>query len=359
MSSSRPAGPALEQRSLDVEQLSEQFAAAADRSGEILERTYSIGGQRLRLRYAGPALPERLSPSIEHLRAEGPGDGEHVVMVWDGQTTGTAAPPVPPGAEDLPPAGIATSTQGARRTIYQAGVRTLSVFDADLDRSWYWAAGADELPEWESSTPLRHILHLWLASRGVQFVHSGAVGRPGGGCIIVGKSGSGKSTTTLSTLGSDLLYAGDDYVGVSLDESGAWAHSIYGCGKLETGHVARFPDLRINVRQERADTVRARRDKAIFYVRDTYPAQVTTGFPLKAIVVPRIFPGETTALTPISVSAACKALIPSTMFEIHGAGQAALTMLIQVAQRVSTYELRLGADIEAIPHLLGEMLDRS
>jgi hypothetical protein len=58
------------------------------------------------------------------------------------------------------------------------------------------------------------------------------------------------------------------------------------------------------------------------------------------------------------VNAACKALIPSTMFEIHGAGQAALTTLIQVAQRVSTYELRLGADIEAIPRLLGEMLER-
>src|SRR5205823_136180 len=83
-------------------------------------------------------------------------------------------------------------------------------------------------------TPLRHILHLWLASRGVQFVHAGAVGRPSGGCLIVGKSGSGKSTSTLATLGSELLYAGDDYVGVSVTTGGAHVHSIYGCGKLET-----------------------------------------------------------------------------------------------------------------------------
>ena len=92
-------------------------------------------------------------------------------------------------------------------------------------------------PEWNCSTPLRHILHLALATRGVQFVHAGAVGRPDGGVIIVGRSGSGKSTSTLSTLGSDLLYAGDDYVGVSLnpDGGGPYVHSLYGCGKLETG----------------------------------------------------------------------------------------------------------------------------
>ncbi len=234
----------------------------------------------------------------------------------------------------------------------------MSVFDADLDRSWYWAADADALPEWESSTPLRHILHLWLASRGVQFVHAGAVGRPDGGCIIVGKSGSGKSSTTLSTLGSDLLYAGDDYVGVSLGQgSGPNVHSIYGCGKLETAHRDRFPNLRVNIREEREGVIRARRDKVIFYVQETYPAQVTTGFPLKAIIVPRVFPGEKTELRPISLSAACRALIPSTMFEIHGAGQSALTALIQVAQQVSTYELRLGAGMEAIPGLLGQMLD--
>jgi hypothetical protein len=229
-------------------------------------------------------------------------------------------------------------------------VRTLSVVDTAHDRSWYWAADAAALPEWECSTPLRHILHLWLASRGVQFVHAGAVGGPDGGCLIVGRSGSGKSTTTLSTLGTELLYAGDDYVGVSLSAEGRpYVHSIYGCGKLETAHVERLPGLRINARRERPGVLQARRDKTIFYARETYPDQVTTGFPLKAILVPRVAPEETTSLTEISLPAALKALVPSTLFEIHAAGQSALTMLTRVARSVPAFELRLGADIEAIP----------
>lgn len=355
MSTTSPPG----QRGLDSDELSHRFALAADHAGAVVERTYRIGGRPLRLRYAGAALVERLSPSIEHLRVDDDGRDAHLVEIWDATSTATEPPPVPAGAEHLPPAGIATSANGSRRAIYQAGVRTLSVVDAPLERSWYWAADVDLLPEWECSTPLRHILHLWLAARGVQFVHAGAVGRPEGGLIIVGRSGSGKSTTTLSTLGSSLLYAGDDYVGVSLDAGDdPYVHSLYGCGKLETGHLARFPHLEFIARPERKGSLPARRDKTIFYVRDTYPAQVTVGFPLRGIVVPRVAATETTALTPIPLTAALRALVPSTMFEIHGAGQQALSTLTAVAQRVPTMELRLGTDIEAIPALLSQALDR-
>ena len=341
----------IDGRTLGADALTAEFAFAARQAGGTFERTYRIAGQNLRVRSAGASLLERLSPSIEHLRTGAAGEREHVVEIWDGRST--RRPPAPPGSEALPPAGIATSVGETWRAIYQVGVRTLSVVDTALDRSWYWAADAATLPEWECSTPLRHILHLWLASRGVQFVHAGAVGRPSGGCLIVGKSGSGKSTSTLATLGSELLYAGDDYVGVSVTTGGAHVHSIYGCGKLETAHVERFPELQIEPRPERAGVLQARRDKTIFYVRDTYPDQVTTGFPLKAIVVPRIAPAETTQLSEIPLTAALKALVPSTMFEIHAAGQSALTTLTRVARSVPAYELRLGADIDAIPDLLG------
>jgi hypothetical protein len=349
------AGSTVDGSSLRSGELSREFALAAARAGETVERTYLIGGQELRLRFAGRTLLERLTPSIEHLASDDAGRRAHVVEIWDG--AGERTPPAPPGAEELPPAGIATSVGDGRRAIYQVGVRTLSVVDTTLDRSWYWAADAATLPEWECSTPIRHILHLWLASRGVQFVHAGAVGRPEGGCLIVGKSGSGKSTSTLSTLGTDLLYAGDDYVGVSLSGDGPYVHSIYGCGKLETSHVERLPELRVNARRERPGVLQARRDKTIFYVRETYPEQVTTGFPLKAIVVPRIVPGEMTALTEIPLTTTLRSLVPSTMFEIHAAGQTALTMLTRIARSVPSYELRLGADIDAIPGFLGQAVD--
>jgi hypothetical protein len=347
-----------EQEGLDARGLAAQFEHAADRAGQVSDQTYRIGGQNLRLRFAGGALRDRLSPSIEHLRLETGGVDEHVIEIWDGASTGTEPPPAPAGTEGLPPGGIATGSGEGWRAIFEADVRSLSVIDEPLNRSWYWATDADRLPEWNCSTPLRHLLHLQLASHGVQFVHAGAVGRPDGGVIIVGRSGSGKSTSTLSTLGSDLLYAGDDYVGVSLGPAGGqpYVYSIYGCGKLETDHMARFPGLEVRPRPERPGTPPAAREKTIFYVRDTYPHQLTSGFPLKAIIVPRVVPGEKTELTDIPLTTALRALIPSTMFEIHGAGQQALSILTRVAQRVRTLELRLGADIGTVPELLDRRL---
>ena len=325
----------------------------------MIERTYRIGGANFRLRAAGPWLLDRLSPSIEHLRTDEDRGGDHVIELWDGASTATEPPAPPPGSEHLPAGGIATGAGPTWRAIYEADVRSLSVIDDARNRSWYWTADAQRLPEWNCSTPLRHILHLALATRGVQFVHAGAVGRPDGGVIIVGRSGSGKSTSTLSTLGSDLLYAGDDYVGVSLnpDVGGPYVHSLYGCGKLEQDHVARFPELRVVRRPERDGTPPAARDKTIFYVRDTYPDRLTSGFPLKAIIVPRVSPSESTQLTAIPLTAALKALIPSTLFEIHGAGQQALSILTGVAQRACTLELRLGRDMGRIPDLLDRALD--
>jgi hypothetical protein len=350
------------QAGADSDVLRHRFSEAADRAGGIIEGTYCIGGAGFRLRYAGPALHERFSPSLEHLRVPAgalPPDG-HVVELWDGSSTGTDAPPSPSGVEDLGVGGIATGSGPAWRAVYEGGVRTMSVIDEREDRSWFWAATAATLPEWYCSTPLRHILHDRLSSRGVQLVHAGAVGRPDGGVVIVGKSGSGKSTSTLSTLGSELGYAGDDYVGVSVGatDDRPFVHSVYGCGKLETVHLIRFPQLRFAARPERPGSAPAAREKTIFYVRDTYPEQLTKGFPLKAIVVPRVTPNKETNLRTIPLTVALRALIPGTMFEIQGAGQDALSALIRFASRVETFELQLGTGLERVPVLLEDALAR-
>jgi hypothetical protein len=342
--------------SLQAGELGAEFARAAGRTGTA-ERSYRIGGRPLRLRFAGSALLERLTPSLQHLADEDGHGGGHLVEIWDGASSDGPSPPAPPGSEALPPSGIATSQGEGRRVIFQKGVGTLSAVDVHRDRSWYWAPDAALLPEWECATPLRHILHLWLSAHGIQFVHAGAVGRPEGGFIITGRSGSGKSTTTLSTLGSDLLYAGDDYVAVGAGpDDGPYVHSVFGCGKLEPDHVARFPALRFAARAERAGALPARREKIVFYVRDTYPAQVTTGFPLRGIIVPRIEPGSRTQLAELSRPAALRALVPSTMLEIHGTGQAALSMLVRAAEQVPSYELRLGSDLERVPEILDTAL---
>ena len=339
-------------------EFSNVFARATGAVGKVEERVYRIGGCSFRLRYAGEDLRRRLSPSIEHLASDVTDGDEYVISLWDGAATGTGPPPLPDEAEQLPDTGLVIGGTDGVRLIYEVGLRTLSVIDEAAGNSWYWTADAALLPEWSTSTPIRHILHLALAARGCQVVHAGAAGRADGGVLFAGRSGSGKSTSTLSTLGSSLLYAGDDYVGVGFAAGGKpYVYSLYNCGKLESDHVKRFPGLRYVARPERDGVSRPWREKTMFYVKDTYPDQLTSGFPLKAIVIPRISPDEPSRISELPLATAVRTLVPSTLFEIHGTGQAALTTLVRAAELAATLELRVGYDVDAIPTLIGEALD--
>jgi hypothetical protein len=353
-----PLSAPVERRGQRADELSARFALAATGAGQTLERSYRIAGCDLRLRCAGRELLDDLSPPVEHLRVESAEGAGHLVELWDAASTTTEPPPPPRGYERLPPDAFARSAGDGWQAIYQPGPRILNASDTTLDRSWYWAADREAVSGWDRAAPLRHILGYWLGARGVHLVHAAAVGRPSGGVLIVGKSGSGKSTTSLSTLGSDLLFAGDDYVGVSLEPEGPYVHSIYASGKLETDHLARFPRLRLKPRYSLPGSRRGRREKTVFDVRDTYPDRLTTGFPLKAIVLPRISPDDTTELTGAPLAAALKAFM-STMFAFPAAGQDALTTLTQIAQQVRTLELRIGSDVDAIPGVLSRALERA
>src|SRR5205807_649323 len=141
--------------------------------------------------------------------------------------------PPPVQVPDGSPLGtVFTHAADSRRALYMVGIRALSVYDADANASWYWAADADRLPAWECASPLRHVLHWWLADHGLQQVHAGSVGTERGAVLVVGRGGRGKSTTTLAALGQGLKYVGDDYVAVELEPE-PLVHSIYNAGKLE------------------------------------------------------------------------------------------------------------------------------
>ena len=74
-------------------------------------------------------------------------------------------------------------------------------------------------------------------------VHAAAVGDESGGVLLVGRGGSGKSTTALSCLGTQVGYLADDYCLVEMVE-GPRVHSLYTSGKANRGSIARLPRLR-------------------------------------------------------------------------------------------------------------------
>lgn len=249
---------------------------------------------------------------------------------------------------------IAGFNTGRIATVYQPGINILHMLDRERNCAVYWSPSADQIPWWESTFPLRTILHWWLRDRPLQPLHAGAVGLPEGGVLIAGPSGSGKSTTTLACLRSPLLYAGDDYVAGAAGDS-PWVYSLYGTAKLEPHNLERFPELVPLV----ANPERLADQKAVIYLNRHFPGKLTRGFPLKAILIPRVTGLRDTRLVEASPMASLKAIAPTTIFHLPGDGSHTLAKLAALVRQVPSYTLEAGTDLAQIPEAILDLLSRS
>jgi hypothetical protein len=328
----------------------EGLAASFARAGDVVAQDYVVGGSHVSLRFASDALRERLAPAFAHLATQPGGAPELTVHLWDSASTGMEPPPRPPAAADEAAGALYHFNEPPVRGAYQAAFEALSVLDTQAGVAWYWLANAVDLPSWEQACPIRQILFWWLAPRGYLQVHGAAVGRPEGGVLIVGPAGSGKSTTALACLGSDLLYAGDDYVAVGLEPSPRVA-SLYNSGKLDPAHLhERLP--RLVAHADRLDD-----EKAIVYAERHFPQQTTSGFPLAALLVPAVRADlREPRVMPTSRAAAFAALGPSTLFQLHTAGAGELATVSSLVARVPCYTLEVGGDLSAVPETISALL---
>ena len=343
------------------------FRAAAHASGGHAESDFLVAGRRLRLRASEDVLLRRLSRTFAHLRAAGEGEPELTIHVWDSATHRTPAPPIPEvGDEQAPGAffyasntrlrvGFQLGTSGDERVLAvypEAPTPALSVLDREQRQAWYWVADAGRIPYWEEATPFRYLLDWWLREEGVHQLHAGAVGTTGGGVLIVGKSGSGKSTAALSALQSELQYGGDDYVAVSLEPE-PWVHSLYSSGKLMGDHVRLLPFLLASL----ANPDELEYEKAVVYVNEHWPENVASGFPLRAILAAKVVPGlDVARLTETSRLEGLRALAPSTVFQMHTRGSDSLARMRKLAEAVPSYRLELGSDTASIPRAISALL---
>src|SRR5690242_1913074 len=122
--------------------------------------------------------------------------------------------------------------------IYQHGSGAILFFDNQNKEGIYYIENYFNIPYWEVSFPFRTIFHWWTRDTSYQLLHAGGIGFPASSMIISGKSGSGKSSTCLSSLHfPDLLIAGDDYVLV--DTKNCILYSLYQCAKVEWNNLDR------------------------------------------------------------------------------------------------------------------------
>jgi hypothetical protein len=327
-----------------VDRLQDDFERAAEAAGGAVDLRLAVAGKPVCIRFAGARAAEALSPAFAHLEAQGDEPPALTLHVWDSGTRRAAT------------TGAGASYYSERdgvRALHQPASDVFSVLAAEADTGWFWMPDANGLPYWDYTAPFRHLLSWWLDAQGLRQVHGGAVGTEDGGVVLVGPGGSGKSTTALSTLRDERLrYAGDDYVAVGSGPAPV-VHSLYCSGKVHPEDLHRLPHL------EPALAASAHADeKAVFYVEQAFPGRSIAGFPLLAIVVPRVTDRRAARALPGTRAEALAALAPSTIFQLHPPARDALAWMAGLVRTVPTFVLELGSDVETIPAALLRILER-
>jgi len=325
---------------------------AEEEAGGAVDRFYSVGGLVLRLRFAGQALVPLITPALEHLAVEPTEAAAFTVHLWDSVSSGTTMPAPPWSLEDYGARGEVRGYNDERfHTVFHLGSCTLKMLDARRNVGLFWIRDARDVPFYESSAPLQAILHRWMSIKGHQLLHAAAVGTATGGVLLAGRGGSGKTSTALTCVSSELLYAGDDYVLLS-DESVPFVYSLYNSAKLDPENLHRFPHLTAAVvNSERLDA-----EKAVIFLHQHWPDKVSTGFPVRAIAAVRIAGAPSTKISAAPSATALKALAPSTVLQLSGGGRRDLRQIARLVKRVPCYALDLGTDPGEIAKTISTLL---
>lgn len=351
----KPERPESKEDSLLFLEALNAFQEVAGNSGSLVHHFLSVGGYTVELQFAGQILPQYVVPALAHLTAQPVSNPDLTVCLWDGLSTKRRF--IPSLEEEGFPsaAGKIRGHHGDRfYSVYDLGTNIFSMLDSYQGLSLVWICDPHQLPQYERSAPLRNVLHRWMGDHGRQMTHAAAMGLSTGGVLLVGKGGSGKSTSALACLQSGLKIAGDDYCLVTTEKE-PYVFSLYNSVKLNHDSLARFPHLLpYTNNQERMTS-----EKALFFLNENFPDQISTGFPLSAVLVARITGGTASWLEPISPSEALLALAPSSILQLDWAGGKDFRALAKLVKSVPCYDFHLGTKISEIPAALSSLLSGS
>ena len=348
-----------------LDRLEQSFLNDAAAAGGAVQQWYRIGGHDVCVRTIPEQDARRLRPALVHLaipEATASAAGL-TISAWNGAT-----PSAPPMLADLlrrlrtdwrlecgPRGEVLELHASGISAIYNAGPNVLTVVDFDQNRGWLLKLDDDTFPYWEVGSPFRFLLHEWFAARGLQYVHGAAVGTEKGGVLLVGKGGSGKSTTALLCASAGMQYAGDDYC--LIDPARAWAHSLYNTGKLKGSEdYARLPELK-GLSTNPDSFERGGDGKGVYFLDEIWPDRVVAGMPLRAIVVPRITGQTATRIEPCSAFDALVAMLPSTVAQLPAATNEDCDRMVALAEKLPAYLLHLGTDTRGISAALTTLLN--
>lgn len=304
--------------------------------------SFFIDDNQINFFISSDLLFSKLTPAFGHLTQKTETTCLLDVYIVDEETVqlSTLPPPWDP-KEYSQGSDLWVSDDSELKIIHQPSNNSLILLNLNTNQAIYWVKSGLQIPYYESSAPLRPILHWWMSAKGSQLLHAAAVGLPDRGALIVGKGGSGKSNTAISCLDSDLYYVADDYCLLSFKPYPK-VFSLFSTAKLIQEDIKRYPFLNSN--QLMQFVPESKEEKALFFLFPTLNRALINSFPIKAILIPKVAHAPKPIILPISSSKAYLALAPSTIFQMHGSKKQTHENISKLLRQVPSFSLVLSID---------------
>jgi hypothetical protein len=322
--------------------------------GEVCEGFYLFGGQRVRIRIVGRELAEHFLRPFSHLQIgkDGFPSLRLSIDLWDVKKVSLDSQRQPLPADAGWTEKTVQSTDG--RFVGQQLPNTASCLDREQNHIMAAISWHNQIFIYERAKPLARLLLNWHNDQDLQMIHAALVARANHGILFIGKSGSGKSTTSLACIDAGLGFLSEDYVSLELSEDGGFiGHSLYNSVFLKTDQLERFPALAPYAIRGRLP----HEEKSVIVLSQVYPERLKRAVPIRALVLPRVVDAPNLRILPVAKGQTLLALGPSSLLQIpnRGLGVRGFNKLAQLVQAVPSFRLEVGPDLSAIPRRLEDL----
>jgi len=328
--------------------------AMKENSAEVQESCFVFGGRFVRFRIVGRELEQQILRPFSHLRHTGsvPDNPHLTIDLWDECKTKVRCQAHTISCDSK--WNQITVQSFDRRYLAQQLPNTLTCLDRNQSHIVGSIAWSPWVFNYEFAKPLSRLLLEWHNDQGIQVIHGGLVAKNGQGALFVGKSGSGKSTSSLACLCGGLDFLGEDFVGLEITKEGVViGHSLYNSVFLERIHSKRFEELGSHVITGQHSNER----KATVILSEAFSERLKRSVPIRVLVLTQVS-GQSlqSQFHPASRGEALLGLGPSCLFQIPSRGAGSFPKLAELANLVPSYHLELGSDLKTIPTIVEKIL---
>ncbi len=343
----------------------EKWELLFSQSRTISSISYQIGSQIVNLHFSHQRLKERLEPAQVHLMIKNKHhEPDLSIYLWDLATHQQELPYVlkewfkKAASQPQNYLGPNGELQGGHTKeliiSFNPGNGTFYIYNKIQNNAWVIFKNIELIPYYDIGAPVRVIWHWFAQEHNNLLIHAGAIGTVEKGILLVGKGGSGKSTSTLACVNHPKLrYLGDDYCIVS-PEPKIVIYSLFNSVKLVgSADLKRFPYLENHL----TNLDKIGEEKALAFVNHFAPESIQNSVSMRAIGVPKITGLPETTWFRIPASKALLALAPSSLFQLPYSSPKKFKILSQIINKIPCYQINLGTDISKIPNTILEILE--